>query len=208
MWQHVKFNKWKTQQQCLFPAIISYLWAQYTFCSPNKGYFCSLLAFLIFQNSKSCESAKKYVKCFCNFVHLLFINFNLPPKVCACLNLLEYLAASPVLRQTTASLRLAAALWSFSVHKCRPGIYHRAERCRQKRVLTFLKGHIPLILIAIFVLLKQEPTVEKSWLALHQGHLLMHKYLCDRLHWDWGKLRNVLYEIWCFCSIDYKKKGL
>lgn len=50
------------------------------------------------------------------------------------------------------------------------------------------------------------PTVEKSWLALLQGHLLMHKYLCDRLHWDWGKLRKVLYEIWCFCSIDYKKK--
>lgn len=102
------------------------------------------------------ESVMKYVKCFCNFVHLPFINFNLPPKVCACLNLLEYLAASTVLRQTTASLRLSAALWSFSVHKCRPGIYHRAERHRQKRVLTFLKGHIPLILIAIFVLLKQE----------------------------------------------------
>lgn len=158
MWQHVKCNKWKTQQQCLFPAIISHLWdtSAVKVLFPKQCYFCSLLAFLIFRTLNHVESVKKYLKCFCNFVHLPFINFNLPPKVCACLNLLEYLAASTVLRQTTASLRLSAALWSFSVHKCRPGIYHRAERHRQKRVLTFLKGHIPLILIAIFVLLKQE----------------------------------------------------
>lgn len=125
-----------------------------SFAPQTKAISVHYWLFWFSRTLKSCGKCKEI--CFCNFVHLLFINFNLPPKVCACLNLLEYLAASPVLRQTTASLRLAAALWSFSVHKCRPGIYHRAERCRQKRVLTFLKGHIPLILIAIFVLLKQE----------------------------------------------------
>lgn len=47
-------------------------------------------------------------------------------------------------------------------------VYQRAERHRAKSVLTFLKGHIPLILIAILVLLKwwaSTRTVKKCWLA-------------------------------------------
>lgn len=111
--------------------------------APNT-YFLDCLSWSILGCAQ--EEKTLSVKYFCKFVNL---SYALRKKKRRSLCMLDWIFSSiySVWRQTTASLQLSG-VWSFlctQVCGC-SCVYHRAERHKERSVLSFLKGHIPLIL--------------------------------------------------------------
>ena len=85
---------------------------------------------------------------------------------------------------------LCTQVWGFLY------VYHRDKRHWEKSVLTFLKGHIPLILITVLVLLKwlraSTRRVEKCWLARSLHKFKHAEVFFASLHQSWKKKSNVV----------------
>ena len=119
---------------------------------------------------------RRYFKYFFSNVYIYALISTITSAWCS---LLEYLAASVVLRQTSESQSL--------VQFCDLSLYtslvlgfnmELREELREESVLTFLKGHIPLILIVIMVELQSifaSNMFENNCVAGFQLHLVILK---------------------------------